>query len=165
MNASILAGRVRSRNDMRTAVDVVPLALQEIGAGAQRYLSVTMRTKPVRREEVRFDEERITTLPADSLRQGQFDREPIPKLWAPLLRSLKAQTAVAVLTRQAQMPALWLQVLSGAGRSELLLLRSMRPTPCALPSSSRRARRPEPQPAPTASVKPMVSRSRRSAPP
>ena len=50
-----------------------------------------MRTKPVRREEVRFDEERITTLPADSLRQGQFDREPIPKLWAPLLRSLKAK--------------------------------------------------------------------------
>jgi len=37
MNASIFAGRVRSRNDMRTAVDVVPLALQEIGAGAQRY--------------------------------------------------------------------------------------------------------------------------------
>src|SRR6516225_2647728 len=50
-----------------------------------------MRRKPVQRHEVRFDGERITTLPADSLRQGEFGREPIPKLWAPLLRSLKAK--------------------------------------------------------------------------
>ena len=50
-----------------------------------------MRRKPVQRHEVRFDGSRITTLPADSLRQGEYAREPIPRLWAPLLRQLKAK--------------------------------------------------------------------------
>ena len=50
-----------------------------------------MRRKPVQRHEVRFDGEHITTLPADSLRQGEFGREANPKLWAPLLRQLKVK--------------------------------------------------------------------------
>lgn len=43
-----------------------------------------MRHKPVTRDEVRFDGQRITTVPADAVHQ----LEPIPKLWAPLLRQL-----------------------------------------------------------------------------
>jgi endogenous inhibitor of DNA gyrase (YacG/DUF329 family) len=50
-----------------------------------------MRRKPVTRDEVRFDGEHITTLPADSLRQGEYGREANPKLWAPLLRQLKVK--------------------------------------------------------------------------
>jgi endogenous inhibitor of DNA gyrase (YacG/DUF329 family) len=50
-----------------------------------------MRRKPVQRHEVRFDGSRITTLPADSLRKGEFGREASPKLWGPLLRSLKVK--------------------------------------------------------------------------
>jgi hypothetical protein len=50
-----------------------------------------MRRRPVQRHEVRFDGERITTLPADSLRQGEYGREANPKLWAPLLRQLKVK--------------------------------------------------------------------------
>jgi endogenous inhibitor of DNA gyrase (YacG/DUF329 family) len=50
-----------------------------------------MRSKPVQRHEVRFDGSQITTLPADSLRQGEYGREANPKLWAPLLRELKVK--------------------------------------------------------------------------
>jgi hypothetical protein len=53
-----------------------------------------MRRQPVQRHEVRFDRHRgcITTLPANSLRRGEFGREPIATLWAPLLRQLKAKS-------------------------------------------------------------------------
>jgi hypothetical protein len=33
----------------------------------------------------------VTTLPTDSVRQGEFGREAIPSLWAPLLRELKVK--------------------------------------------------------------------------
>jgi hypothetical protein len=49
-----------------------------------------MRTKPVTRDEVRFNGRRITTLPADSVR-GKFAGPAIGRLWAPLLRSLNRQ--------------------------------------------------------------------------
>ena len=52
-------------------------------------ISVTMRTKPIQRDEIRFDGLRITTVPINSVREGRRgDLNPIPKLWAPLLHSL-----------------------------------------------------------------------------
>jgi endogenous inhibitor of DNA gyrase (YacG/DUF329 family) len=51
-----------------------------------------MRSKPIQRDEVRFDGRRITTMPADSGRKNGLAFEPIAKLWAPLLRSLKITT-------------------------------------------------------------------------
>lgn len=49
-----------------------------------------MRTKPIHRDEIRFNGGRITTLPIDSVRESKssFRPEPIKRLWAPLLRSL-----------------------------------------------------------------------------
>jgi hypothetical protein len=50
-----------------------------------------MRTKPIRRDEVRFNGYCITTMPANSVRKRRDSIilvEPIPKLWVPLLRSL-----------------------------------------------------------------------------
>jgi hypothetical protein len=50
-----------------------------------------MRTKPIQRDEIRFDGWNITTMPADSVRKQPdsiFLVEPIPELWVPLLRSL-----------------------------------------------------------------------------
>jgi hypothetical protein len=56
-----------------------------------------MRTKPIQRDEVRFRHRRgITTLPIDSVRKGQHGLEPIPKLWAPLLRTLSAEKGAPV---------------------------------------------------------------------
>jgi endogenous inhibitor of DNA gyrase (YacG/DUF329 family) len=55
---------------------------------------VAMRTKPVRREEVRVkgagSRAYIATLPVDSVEKDEWGRyEPIKRLWAPLLRSLR----------------------------------------------------------------------------
>jgi hypothetical protein len=48
-----------------------------------------MRCTPVRRDEIRFNGSRITTLPLDSLRADKWGRlDSIPRLWAPLVRSL-----------------------------------------------------------------------------
>lgn len=50
-----------------------------------------MRQQPISRDEVRFNGNRITTLPLDSVTKGDewwSRREPISGLWAPLLRSL-----------------------------------------------------------------------------
>lgn len=47
-----------------------------------------MRRKPVTRDEIRFNGSRITTLPIDTVREGEYHPEPIKALWAPLLRSL-----------------------------------------------------------------------------
>jgi hypothetical protein len=47
-----------------------------------------MRRKPVTRDEIRFNGSRITTLPIDSVREGEYHPEPIKALWAPLLHSL-----------------------------------------------------------------------------
>ena len=52
-----------------------------------------MRHKPVSRDEVRFNGRDITTLPTDSVRAGKYGLEAIPRLWAPLLRSLKRAQA------------------------------------------------------------------------
>jgi hypothetical protein len=55
-------------------------------------ISVTMRRKPVSRDEVRLDGSpqytEIVTLPLDSVRERGDNLEPIRKLWAPLLRQL-----------------------------------------------------------------------------
>ena len=52
-------------------------------------VSVTMRRKPVRREEVRFSGTHILTVPADSVRPNKYRSvEPIERLWVPLVRSL-----------------------------------------------------------------------------
>ena len=49
-----------------------------------------MRTKPVTRDEVQFNGERITTMPADSVRKDEDGfPEPIIELWAPLVQSLR----------------------------------------------------------------------------
>lgn len=47
-----------------------------------------MRQRPISRDEVRFDGSRITTMPLDSVSEGEWRREPIAHLWAPLLRTL-----------------------------------------------------------------------------
>lgn len=52
-----------------------------------------MRTKPVTRDEIRLERyvPRILTAPTDAMQPGAcgYYRYPIPKLWAPLLRSLQ----------------------------------------------------------------------------
>jgi hypothetical protein len=56
----------------------------------------TERTKPVTRDEIRFDGQNILTLPVNATRRlkkrkswwSEERREPIRRLWAPLLRSL-----------------------------------------------------------------------------
>ena len=53
--------------------------------------AVIMRRKPVSRDEIRFDGRRITTLPIDSVSEGEEGwgrRKPIAPLWVPLLRAL-----------------------------------------------------------------------------
>jgi hypothetical protein len=47
-----------------------------------------MRTKPITRDEIRYDVRGIVALPINSVRKGKNGLEPIKKLWAPLLRSL-----------------------------------------------------------------------------
>lgn len=48
-----------------------------------------MRRKPISRDEIRFDGGRIITLPLDSVSEDEWGRrEPIVRLWTPLLRSL-----------------------------------------------------------------------------
>jgi hypothetical protein len=47
-----------------------------------------MRRKPVTRDEIRFNGSRITTLPSDSVREGEYHPEAIKALWEPLLREL-----------------------------------------------------------------------------
>jgi hypothetical protein len=50
-----------------------------------------MRRQPVTRDEVRFNGRRITTMPIDSVSEGEERwqrRKPIAPLWAPLLRAL-----------------------------------------------------------------------------
>jgi hypothetical protein len=48
-----------------------------------------VRSKPVTRNEIRFDGRCISTLPVDAVRKNDdWDIVPIRKLWAPLLRSL-----------------------------------------------------------------------------
>jgi hypothetical protein len=62
-----------------------------------------MRTKPIRRDEVRFDGSRITTLPRNSVRLDKWgDPQPIRKLWAPLLRALDRAQRVAFAKRVAE---------------------------------------------------------------
>lgn len=60
-------------------------------------VSVTMRRKPVSRDEVRFDNRRrrISTLPASAI----IDHKPIPKLWAPLLKQLNVPCPVPANSR------------------------------------------------------------------
>jgi hypothetical protein len=48
-----------------------------------------MRKKPIARDEIRFSNNRILTLPTDSVVGNRFARKPIERLWMPLLRTLK----------------------------------------------------------------------------
>jgi endogenous inhibitor of DNA gyrase (YacG/DUF329 family) len=58
------------------------------GRAGLYIIIVTMRTKPVQREEIRCSWA-IETMPANSLRKGDNgDLESIAELWAPLLRTL-----------------------------------------------------------------------------
>jgi endogenous inhibitor of DNA gyrase (YacG/DUF329 family) len=62
-----------------------------------------MRSKPVQRDEVRFDGWRIGTLPANSVRKTrQGELEIIRELWMPLLRSLRRAKRVTVRAPQPQ---------------------------------------------------------------
>lgn len=51
------------------------------------------RTKPVRREEIRFDGKAILTLPVNSVRESKtfWRGEPIRALWKPLYEKLRRQ--------------------------------------------------------------------------
>jgi hypothetical protein len=65
-----------------------------------------MRRKPVTRDEVRFGGRRILTLPADAVREDASGRlGPVPKLWAPLLRSLNRKQALAWPTHRKRLRA------------------------------------------------------------
>jgi hypothetical protein len=50
-----------------------------------------MRSKPVTRDEIRFNGSRITTLPVNSVREGEGHLEAIESLWAPLLHELNRE--------------------------------------------------------------------------
>jgi endogenous inhibitor of DNA gyrase (YacG/DUF329 family) len=54
------------------------------------YVSVTMRRKPVRRDEVRFNGRTITTAPVDAVGAYEWGHPAgvILRLWAPMLREL-----------------------------------------------------------------------------
>jgi hypothetical protein len=66
-----------------------------------------MRSKPIKRDEVRFDGWRITTLPANSVRKNrQGELETVRELWEPLLRSLR-RVNKRVLIRLPQPRTQW----------------------------------------------------------